>query len=209
MDSLKDDVYDILKYKIIIKQLEPGTPLNEKKIMEEYGIGRTPLREIFIRLEHEGLIQRFPRSGTIVAPMDLTQLKEVTEIRIPLEGVVGELVAKRITESQIKELREILAKAQNTEEEGSDEELVRYDTKLHNFLYEATGNKKLIHIIKELQAIGSRFWFSITFSREEYLDQLDQWHKVVDAIAQRDTELTKQLLQKHILKSIDNIKERL
>lgn len=72
--------------------------------MAQYNIGRTPLREIFTELQREELIQRFPRSGTIVAPMDFNQLKEATEIRIPLEGVVGELLQNHVQKfmNQIK-----------------------------------------------------------------------------------------------------------
>ena len=118
MGTLKEDVYKNLKYRIIMKQLEPGSVMNEKSLMEEYGIGRTPLREIFIRLQNEGLIQRFPRSGTIVAPMDFNQLKEITAIRIPLEGVVGELVVDRISEKQIGRLKEIFKKVEDVEKSG-------------------------------------------------------------------------------------------
>jgi GntR family transcriptional regulator, rspAB operon transcriptional repressor len=209
MDSLKSEVYENLKYRIIVKQLEPGESLKEKEILKEYGIGRTPLREIFIRLQDEGLIQRFPRSGTIVAPIDLNQLKEVTQIRLPLESLVSELVIERITENQIEQLKEILVKVEDIEETGSDLELVSYDTKLHNYLYSVTGNRKLIKLIQELQAVGSRFWFSITFTREEYLDQLEQWKEIVDAIARRDKELTKKLIYLHIQKSVDSIRARL
>ena len=209
MGTLKEDVYKNLKYRIIMKQLEPGSVMNEKSLMEEYRIGRTPLREIFIRLQNEGLIQRFPRSGTIVAPMDFNQLKEITAIRIPLEGVVGELVVDRISEKQIGRLKEIFKKVEDVEKSGSDEDILMYDTELHKLLYEAAGNKKLHDIIYELQAIDSRYWFAITFTRDEYLDQLKQWEHIINAIEARDKKLTKQLLQKHVQKFIDRFKDRL
>jgi DNA-binding GntR family transcriptional regulator len=71
MATLKEQVYQHVKYRIITQDLKPGQQLNEKDLMKRYAIGRTPLREILIDLQHDGLIQRFPRSGTIVAPMDL------------------------------------------------------------------------------------------------------------------------------------------
>ncbi len=207
--NLKEDVYNNLKYRIIMNNLEAGTVLNEKKLMEEYSIGRTPLREIFIRLQNEGLIQKFPRSGTIVAPMDFNQLREITQIRIPLEGVVGELAVEKISNREIEKLKELFQKVKEIELHGSDEDILMYDSKLHNLLYEATGNRKLISIIHELQAIDSRYWFSLTFTREEYLDQLLQWKHIIAALEARDKGLTRKLLQDHVQKFIDRFKDRL
>ena len=207
--TLKEDVYKNLKYRIIMNHLEPGTVLNEKALMDEYKIGRTPLREIFIRLQNEGLIQRFPRSGTIVAPMDFNQLREITEIRIPLEGVVGELAVEKISSQKIEELKNIFQKVKEIELHGSDEDILMHDSELHNLLYEATGNRKLISIIHELQAIDSRYWFSLTFTREEYLNQIMQWQHIIAAIEARDKELTKKLLQDHVQIFIDRFKDRL
>ena len=209
MGTLKENVYKNLKYRIIMNQLEAGTVLNEKALMDEYKIGRTPLREIFIRLQNEGLIQRFPRSGTIVAPMDFNQLREITEIRIPLEGVVGELIVEKISDAQIQKLKNVFLKVKEIELHGSDEDILMSDSELHNLLYEATGNRKLVSIIHELQAIDSRYWFSLTFTREEYLDQIMQWKQIIAAIEARDKKLTKKLLQDHVQKFIDRFKDRL
>ena len=207
--TLKEDVYNNLKYRIIMNHLGAGTVLSEKALMEEYKIGRTPLREIFIRLQNEGLIQKFPRSGTIVAPMDFKQLKEITDIRIPLEGLVGELAVEKMSNQDIEELKKIFQKVKEIELHGSDEDILMYDSELHNLLYEATGNRKLISIIHELQAIDSRYWFSLTFTRKEYLDQLLQWEHMIAAIEARDKKLTRKLLQDHVQKFIDRFKDRL
>ncbi len=203
MGELKDYVFKNLKYRIIMKQLKPGEVLNEKKLIEEYGIGRTPLREIFIELQREGLIQKFPRSGTIVSPMDFNQLKEVSEIRIPLEGLVGELAAQKITGKQIEELKKVYAKIAEIEKLGSDEDILMYDTKLHDILYEAAGNTRLHTLIHELQAIDARYWFAITFTKEHYDDQLKQWKEIIDAIEKRDKAKARDLLEKHVEKFIN------
>ena len=110
MTSTKQIAYEKLRYRIITQQLAPGEQLKDKEIMELYGIGRTPLREVFLELQNEGLIKRVPRAGTWVAPMDLHFLKQVTEIRIGIEGIAGELSAERITENQLSDLQDILAK---------------------------------------------------------------------------------------------------
>lgn len=209
LKPIKSEVYNQLKSKIIMQQLRPGETLNEKQLMAQYIIGRTPLREIFTELQREGLIQRFPRSGTIVAPLDFNQLKEATEIRIPLEGVVGELVVDRIKNEQLQQLRLLIKTIKNIEKTGSEADIIQGDSQLHNLLYAATGNRKLINIIHELQRISARFWFALTFTREEYGDQLKQWEHVLEAIENKDKKKTKELLQNHVRKFMNQIKNKL
>ena len=77
MRQLKVEAYQNIRFRIITHDLRPGELLNEKNLMKEYQIGRSPLREILIELQRDGLIQRFPRSGTLVTPIDLHLFKQV------------------------------------------------------------------------------------------------------------------------------------
>jgi len=209
MTELRNHVRKNLRYKIIMHHLKPGEVLREAELMKEYGIGRTPLREIIIDLEREGLIQRFPRSGTIVAPMDWNELKEITQIRIPLEGLVGELAADKISRQQVAALHKahdaIVQLSQNGE--GTDEDIVTYDTMLHNILYEATGNARLHDMLRRLQTLGSRYWFTIKFSRQQYLDEVAQWGAIIDAVERGDKVRSRELLQLHLRQFINSISE--
>ena len=94
MSDLKENVYKDLRNRIMFHDLAPGQILNEKELMEHYTIGRTPLRDILNELQRDGLIKRFPRSGTIVAPMDIHLFKEAIEVRMVLEGHAVQLAAK-------------------------------------------------------------------------------------------------------------------
>ena len=78
MQSNKKHAYENLRYRIITQELPPGELLKESDLMEHYGIGRTPLREIIIELQRQGLIRRVPRTGTWVAPM--APLEEGVEV---------------------------------------------------------------------------------------------------------------------------------
>ena len=55
---------------------------NEKSLMGNYSIGRTPLREVLLRFQGNGLIIRVPRGGTVVAPLDLSNLMHILEARL-------------------------------------------------------------------------------------------------------------------------------
>ena len=207
MNELKTSVYNSLKFRIITQDLKPGESLNEKAVMEAYGIGKTPLREVFLNLQRDGLIRRFPRSGTIVSPIDFSDMRDASEIRVRLEGLVGELAARRISDAEIARFAEVLSRMEKTDPAGEMERVVTDDTELHNILYKAAGNPKLEAIIQELQSIYSRFWFSLQFETGDMEAHLAEWREILAALRARDGEETSRLLQQHILDFIHRVKD--
>jgi len=211
MTSTKQEVYETLRYLIITQSLAPGELLKDKDIMEQYGIGRTPLRDVFPKLQEEGLINRVPRSGTWVAPMDFHHLKEVTEIRIALEGMAGELAAERITEEQIDQLEKILAKVENLEEsnELKSTQLHKYESDFHSILYESIGNAQLAKLLKDYQGIGARFWHSLMFSKEQMYVQFKNQRVLLDALKRRDKATSKAVGEDHVRHFLVMLEQRI
>ena len=96
MISKKDQTYKDLRYRIITHDLKPMAPLNEKALMDHYDLGRTPLREVLLQLQRDGLIQRYSRSGTIVSPVDIHIYKQ----NIDLMEKEAESVYRALLEAQ-------------------------------------------------------------------------------------------------------------
>lgn len=211
MASKKQEAYENLRYRIISQRLAPGDLLKDKDLMDRYGIGRTPLREIMLELQNEGLIKRVPRAGTWVAPMDFNFLKQVTEIRIGLEGIAGELAAERVSQKQINEMEKVLEKAaaHESEEQINIEKLIKYESEFHGLLYQATGNQKLEKLLKNYQSIGARFWHYLVFSREQLAGQFKSQRIMMEALKKRDKEGCKKIMEDHIRSYIGIIDERI
>lgn len=211
MTSTKQQAYEGLKYRIITQQLAPGELLKDKDVMEQYGIGRTPLREVFLELQNEGLIKRIPRSGTWVAPMDFHFLKQITEIRIGLEGIAGELAAERITEKQLEKLSRILENVSTLEgeKEADGEALLKYESEFHNVIYSSTGNPQLEKLLRNYQSVGARFWHYLVFSREQMFDQFRSQQLLLEALIKHDKDASKKIAEEHIRSYMGIIQERL
>ncbi len=200
MISTKNETYKDLRYRIITHDLKPMEPLNEKALMNHYGLGRTPMREVLIQLQRDGLIRRFSRSGTIVSPVDIHIYKQNIEIRTVLEGLAGELAAKNITAGQLESLVQILKRVTALEEQESEnlKELMQCEFDFHNLIYEATHNPKLIDILRELHGVSARFWHYQIFSKQELLDQYIDHREVLDALEKRDGQRAGETLKNHI-----------
>jgi len=210
MFSKKDETYKDLRYRIITHDLKPMEPLNEKALMDHYGLGRTPMREVMLHLQRDGLIQRFSRSGTIVSPVDIHIYKQNIEIRTVLEGLAGELAAVRITTAELEALGEILKRVSDLEEQDHEnlKELMQCEFDFHNLVYEATHNSKLIDVLHELQGISARFWHYQIFSKQELLDQFIDHREVVDAFRKRDGQRAGETLKNHIQKVLKKLGDK-
>lgn len=196
---MKSRAYESLRYRIIMQEFPPGELLKEKELTAYYQIGRTPLREIFIELQRQGLIRVVPRSGTWVAPLDLNFVKQIAEVRLPLEKLAGELATERILPEQKELLEEILQKAESpaSEDDAGLQELFKYESRFHHIIYAATQNKKLEELLVEYQSISSRFWHSIFFT-EAHLRRMFQDHRgIFNALKKNDGKMCGRLLVKH------------
>jgi len=205
---LKKEVYENIRYRIITQDLPPGELLKEKELMAHYGIGRSPLRDIFGDLQREGLIRRIPRAGTWVAPMDLNFVKQIAEVRVALEGLAGELAAKRISEMQLKELEDILTKVEAHQNDGDAniQELIQYESHFHKIIYAATQNEKLETLLLEFQGVGARLWHYLFFTEEQLYKLFEDHCMILTALKGRDVEQCRKLMAQHPRAYFDQIK---
>ncbi|MGL4949871.1 MAG: GntR family transcriptional regulator, partial [Anaeroplasmataceae bacterium] len=67
----RDEVYEDIKNDIIYLNIEPDTMLSETDASEKYKLSRTPIRDMFKKLEQEGLLRVVPYVGTFVSKIDL------------------------------------------------------------------------------------------------------------------------------------------
>ena len=210
MVGKKNNVYKKLKFEIVTNVIGPGDALNEKKLMAEYHIGRTPLREIFILLQNEGLIEMIPKLGTFVSKIEMQEIKDSIEIRRELEGLVGILAVERIFEDQLINLKKIVAEMQNLQNQGSKSLKTwgTLDGEFHDILYEATQNQKLKITIKNLHSTVVRFWYHLGMGWEVFSGALDDFTKVIEALENKNKIMTRKAMINHIDRFVKNMREK-
>ncbi len=94
--------------------------------------------------------------------------------------------------------------------EGDDEDneklnvLTQCEFDFHNTLYETTHNKKLRDTLYELHGTSSRFWYYWVFKRQELLDQFNDAKELLNALEERDSKRSKEIMR--ILSRISSIR---
>ena len=94
-------IYEVLRGRIVALALPPGTVLQEKEFAEEFGVSRTPAREALLRLAEEQLVDIYPQSSTLVAPIRVSFVKDAMVIRDALERYSAHAAAERVDTAQM------------------------------------------------------------------------------------------------------------
>lgn len=195
----KQEVYKSLQEKIINHELKPKEKLSEKELMLEYDIGRTPLRDVLTKLKYEYLIETIPQSGTFVKEFDLLELKEVLEMRIPLELLACELIIERISDKELNDIHFILNTLSKEMNQLSKNEVKNYTDEIHNIYYLASGNKRLTKSLKELHNFTSRAWYSFELKKESKKNSVDEWSNIIKMVEQKEVQKLKESIKNHII----------
>src|ERR1700722_3301690 len=96
-ELLADRAYADLRDRIVTLRIAPGAPIDEDVLGGELGIGRTPVRETIKRLALENLVPVLPRRGTFASEINITDLADISDVRMQLEGHAAYRAAQRIT----------------------------------------------------------------------------------------------------------------
>jgi len=181
--SLAERAYELLVHKITRLELSPGSVLVERILMDEFGIGRTPIREAMQRLAIERLVDHSPNRGMFVAEITATDVQQIYEFRAALDGHAASLAAARATQDQIKELALLHRKLLRATEDDDIDEYVRLDRQFYRVLGEASHNALVSDSIPRIFNLHLRLWFFIS-------NRLGGWH----SIAASHQEMTRDLV---------------
>ena len=86
----------------------PGEPVSERALQDRYHMSRTPIRAALAALSAEGLVDRDPRGGYLIAPIDLTEIRDLFEFREELEDTAVRLACRRAQAEDLAALRQTI-----------------------------------------------------------------------------------------------------
>jgi DNA-binding GntR family transcriptional regulator len=190
--SLADRAYLAIRDLIVSLKLAPGALIDERRLVESLGIGRTPVREALRRLAQEQLIEVFPRRGMFVTGVDVRDLARISEVRAALEPEAARLAAERASEDDCDEL----ATLSNRIADGTD--LMGLDERIHRAIYAAAHNHLLEKTLGEYYVLALRIWM-IALERDQDLEEAVEAHRdLVQAILAGNGDRAAELMRSHV-----------
>lgn len=196
--SAREYVIRVLKQNIIDNHLEPGQMISEKEIAEELSVSRTPVREAFIRLEQEQLLEIFPQKGTIVSLIDLNLVEEARFLRYTLETAVIRLACQIDFGPYLMELEENLTMQDFCFKTKNYPKLLNLDNLFHRIIFTACKKEWTYSVIEAMNVHFSRVrMLRLTSSID--LEQVNFEHRqLFEAIQTKDADKGEEIMKAHL-----------
>jgi DNA-binding GntR family transcriptional regulator len=202
------EIYQILKKRIIEMAYQPGTPISEKDLIEEFGVSRTPIREALLKLSQVDLVEMIPRVGTYVTQIDLMMVRHAYEVKTNLEGLAAELASQRATQGEINELFEIIERFEKYDIVNDYRECIQDDQRFHQIVRLASRNPILIDTLEALNTKTARFLQHIQYVIDDYEWFSGSLQEMAMAIKHRDRELARKTTESHTQKFLEQLSKR-
>jgi GntR family transcriptional regulator, rspAB operon transcriptional repressor len=195
-----DAVFLHLHSEIVQGRLAAGERVDLDAVAEELEVSRTPVREALLRLETEGLVERAPYRGAVVAGIDLSVATETTGVRIHLEGLAVRLAVPRLTDSTLAAMAACLDELEALEA-GAEFTPIRWNElndRFHGLIHAAAACPSLIRPLQRLNAQARR----IRMHFDVRSGPASEDHRaILAACAAREPELAARTAQMHILRA--------
>ena len=157
-ELMRHSTYEQILVDVIMGTLAPGAAVDERALARRYGVGLAGVRDALGRLALEGLVQRRPRLGTVVAPLDLREIEHAFEVRSLLEGRSAALAARNATSEDAAAVAAAFHGAEAAVAARDMRALVAMDRAFHRAVALATHNDVLARYLMTLQNIAARYW---------------------------------------------------
>ena len=209
------DIYHTLKLEITSLLLAPGQYISEIETSKRFGVSRTPIRDVFKRLEYNNLVKIIPQKGTIVTPISLARITEYMFIREKVElGIIEELIAT-ITPCQCANIQLILIHQQKLLKDEDiplsikSHRFFQLDNDFHAELFKLSMKENLWDILISLLPDYQRFRGVV--DNVATIDSLFSLHAhhvaMLDYIKDKDFIALKKIYHEHIYSGMEKISD--
>lgn len=152
------EIYRTLRERICLLQLPPGSRLTEQALAAEFGVSRTPIREVLERLQHDRLVTQRPGAGTSVAIIDTKEVRDVWAVRLKIAELLGDFVRLPAPTAVVDELEAIRAELAQVRTTGDVLALAGLYNRSHEAVLAVVDNETLRRIHDQLYHQTSRVW---------------------------------------------------
>lgn len=197
--ALYQEVAERLRQRIFAHELKPGDWIDEKKLAEQYGISRTPLREALKVLASEGLVDLKPRRGCYVIEISRQDIDDIFPLMAMLEGRCARDAVRRAKAGDIEALNDIHERLESAARDGRIDAFFEANQEFHRRIQELAGNRWLLSVIQDLRKVLKLSRLH-SLSLEGRLQQsLEEHRAIMTAIERGDAALAEKLMHDHLL----------
>jgi phosphonate utilization transcriptional regulator len=186
---------------ILCGELVVGQHVNESELASRFGTSRGPIREALRALEESRLVRSEKNRGVFVREISIAEADEIYDMREALDELIGQRVAERATEHELRDLKSVVAEMDDATRSKDVKAYHALNLKFHDMLVDFAGNARLTEsyglltkglLLFRLRGLQDGGGFAVSNTEHR---------AVIDAIGARDPARAGRLLRQHAVES--------
>jgi DNA-binding GntR family transcriptional regulator len=199
----ENEIYERMVATILDHRLPPGTKLIEDRLASAFGVSRTRIRPVLVRLANEQIVTLTPNRGATVAQPTEREAREVFEVRRMIEPTLIACFIADAAPKDIAILTDCIAQEEAARLAGDMRRAIRLSGDFHLHIASAANHQTLGRILRELVSRTSLILMTWSSNHSQTRAQATscgcQEHRaLLDAIRLRDANAAQQLMRQHL-----------
>ena len=213
-----DEVVTKLQQQIVSGKLKSGDKLpSEPELMQQFGVGRSSIREAIRILSNKGLIRVKQGVGTFVDVQNGTPVhwydrlqtstaKDLNEVRQLLELKIAEKAAINRTQKDINTLTKLLKKRLEAAQNNEADECIEADIQFHIAIADSAKNDILADLYKNIAAQIKKSFRQVYTDTEMFVILHSSHEDLLKSIIDKDPKKARNCVMKIVAKKVEEKK---
>ncbi len=182
--TLRQEVYDQLRDKIISAEILPGEAVSLRGLAEKFGVSLMPVREALWQLESERIIVIESNKRIRVNSLTAKEMEEALRLRLLLESTAAERACDLRPEEAIPQVRGILEAMESSLDRPKI--YMRRNTQFHFSIYACSDSPLLLEILNRLWARVFPYVYTFAILNQDKADAMRSHRQMLEAFVDRD-----------------------
>ncbi len=196
--TIKEQVYQTLKERILSGTFQPGEWLQEAKIANSLSVSRSPVREALQQLLGDGLAVNVPNKGVYVKKITTQDMQDIFEVRSCFETIGIRRSANTLTDEIRDELISIRENLLKYYETGDKENYIIQDALLHKSIVRLSGNQLIVDLSVRIYTMEHLSRTTSLYSSERFRESVTEHIGIIDSILEGNTEKALEFNNRHL-----------
>ena len=200
---LADDVYEQILSAILSGEIVSGERLIQETIASQIDVSRTPVREAFLRLEREGVLETAGRGGFQIREITEKEIQDLYLAREAVEGFAAKLLAGALSREQAQNI-ETAVRLEMDLKSIHKEEHFHANRTIHRTIVAQTGNGILLDMFDSIWNRGISIRSFAAYPIPDSQDNREQHLLLLDQIKTGNPDEAETAMVAHIREGLDN-----
>ena len=177
--------YAHVKQRLLDGRFAGGALLSENELAQRLGLSRTPVRQAFVALEAEGLLELYPKRGALVVPISAAEIEDVFEARMLIEEHCARRAAAAAGAELARDLEQAIVEQQHAAARLDSAGFARGDREFHQAIVAAARNAIMLRWCDALRDRQQRIAAASLAGSPSFAERFIAEHRDIAAALQR------------------------